>query len=837
MISSSILNNTLNNEENITKIFHWIFAFVGGVIFLYSLVNFPYSQMGANFAIISILTLSLGSRIAIEFSDFKSNLSITDIFLYLIAILYGLEAATFLAAIEAYLTSMRFTKRLEFRAFNAGIISVSIFISYKISALFFAPLPSLILEGYTINLLGAMVLMITLHYLINTSIVAISTALRTRKDYFETWRKYYVWMIIPFFASGAVALVAANIIQTSGFYAFLIILPFIAVIYFSYRTQSEKLQALTEQSRQTENHLVEMKESEERFRSAFSNAPIGIGIISNEGKWLQANESFCKIFGFTEEEILSKTLRETVHPAHLVDFLTNIGYVIQGKQKIFQAELRYFNIDGNEIWTQTSISRLNDSENSRLICQIEDITARRQAEEKLRYNACYDSLTGLSNRAVFLEELQNSIARAKKDDGYRFAVIFVDLDKFKLVNDSIGHTTGDKLLMAVANRLRNYLSADCKLARFGSDEFLILIDCHIERENLTVLVEEIQRQVSLYYGISGQEINITASIGIVHYDESHLTEEDILRDADTALNIAKKQGRARYVFFDEKTRAEALTQMQLENDLKRVVERGELFLTYQPIISLSDTKIAGFEALVRWNHPQIGLVSPADFIPIAEESGSIVNIGRFVLDEACRQLGLWHNTFSGELPLTMSINVSTKQLLQKQFLIEVMEVLEKYKLKPNWIKLEITESVVVENSEKVIAILKQFRAMGVKLSMDDFGTGYSSLSYVHKLPINTLKIDRSFVSQMHEKTESAEIVKTIILLAKTLKLDLIAEGIETAEQHQTLTDLGCEFGQGYYFSKPLNVEDAENFIAASLETFDKTYTETFQEDSTLQFEN
>ncbi len=829
--------NTFNNDKYSTKIFLWSIISVGIFVLLYSSFNLPVSQLGLNFAVISIITLLLGSRVAIDFQVFKSSISVADVFIYLITILYGGETAALLAGIEAYLSSSRFTKRPEFRLFNAATLAVSIFFSYKISYFFFGSLKDLVQTGITLNLIGGVALMIISHYLINTFTIAISTALRTEKSFFETWRTYYVWMFVPFLACGSVALVAANAIQTSGFYAFLIILPIIGIIYFSYHSQQEKLQAVTEQSEQTEKHLVEMKESEERFRSAFSNAPIGIGLISTEGKWLQANESLCKIFGFAEKEILSKTLHEVVHPRDILHFLTQIGYVIQGKEKTFQAELRYFDHEGKEVWTQTSISRLNDSENSRLICQIQDISARHQAEEKLRYDARYDSLTELSNRAVFMEQLIYSIARAKDNKNYKFAVVFVDLDKFKLINDSIGHTFGDKLLVAVAKRLKKCLPDDCTLSRFGSDEFLILLDNNIEEEKLTLLVEEIQKQVNLVYGISGQEISITSSIGVGYYDETHNTTEDIMRDADTALHIAKKAGRSRYVFFDEKMREKAISQMRLEKDLHRAVERDELYLVYQPIISLSDKKLVGFEALIRWNHPQLGFVSPLDFISIAEENGTIGKIGKFVLDEACRQLRLWKYAFSEDLPLTISVNVSAKQLLKNNLLTEVLEIFEKYKIAPHQIKLEITESVIVENSESVISILRQFRAMGIKLSMDDFGTGYSSLSYLHKLPINTLKIDRSFVSQMTEETESAEIVKTITLLAKNLQLDIVAEGIETAEQHQALHDLGCEFGQGYHFAKPLNVEDATDFINNSFITFPKTFTDTIQEQPSLYSEH
>lgn len=805
-------------EKNIAPVFHWIFVLIGASVLSYSVVNLPFDHFGLDFILISGLMLALGSKVAIDFRAFKSNLSVADVFTYIILILYGVQAATIIAAMEAYITSSKFTKKIEYRLFNSGIIGISMYVSYLISYAFFGPFEQLAKNGFTLTLFGAMCVLTISHYFINTFIVAISSGLRTKKSVFRTWTKYYVWMFIPFFASGSVALFAANAIQTSGLYAFLIILPIIGIIYFSYHTQQGKLQAVTDQAEQAEKHLNEMKQSEERFRSAFSNAPIGIGIISKENKWLQANDSLCGIFGFTEEELLTKFLHEIVHPEDISHFFNNISLVLNEEEKSFQAELRYFNKNGKEIWTQTSISNLKDAEDSKLICQIQDITARHKAEEKLRYDASFDSLTDLYNRNVFLEKLTKAVKRGQREKDFDFAVIFVDLDKFKLVNDTIGHTIGDKLLVAVAKRLKKCMPEEQTLARFGSDEFLILIDKDTEKEKLNFLVEEIQRQIGLVYGIDGQGINITASLGVVYFDETHKVAEDILRDADTALYLAKQKGRSRYVFFDEQMRKKATNLMKLEKDLQRAVERKELYLTYQPIISLDDEKLAGFEALIRWNHPEMGLVSPAEFISIAEENGQIIKIGHFVLDEACRQMRLWQNEFSDDLPITMSVNVSTKQLLRKQLLTEVLEIFEKYKISPAQIKLEITESLVVENSDSVMLILKQFRAMGLKISMDDFGTGYSSLSYLHKLPINTLKIDRSFVNQMLEETEGAEIVKTIVLLTKALNLDVVAEGIETKEQQFALRKLGCEFGQGYYFSKPLNVDDATNFIKDSYVT-------------------
>lgn len=798
------------HDKHATRVFHWAFCLVGISVVVYSAIRIPYTELGIEFMLIAGLALVVGSRVAIDFSKSKSNLSVGDIFVYLIVLLHGVESACIVAAIDAYVTSTRFTKSTVLRTFNAGILAFSIFASYKIAYLFFGSLTELAAKGFSMALFGAMLTMIIAHYCINTSIVAASTSLRTEQPFFETWRNNYIWVFMPFLATGSVALITANAIQTSGYFSLLMILPIIGIIYFSYVAQQQKLTVVHEQTQQIERHLAEMKASEERFRSAFSNAPIGIGIISKQGSWGDANETLFNIFGFTGEDTVSKSIYELLHPEDVAEFHRTIAEVIRGSRKSFQGELRFFDKNRKEIWTQTSISRLNDDDNSKLICQIQDITARHEAEKKLRYDAFYDSLTELANRGAFMESLNKAIARSSEDEDSKFVVIFVDLDKFKLVNDTSGHTAGDQLLVSVARRLKKCVPEHGTVARFGSDEFLILLDQDIEQANVARLVEEIQRQVSLVYKIDGQEISITASTGVVIFNDSHNSAEDVLRDADMALHIAKSKGRSHSVFFDDEMRTSANNQMRLEKDLELALEREQLFLTYQPIMSLSDDSIAGFEALIRWSHPELGLIPPSEFIPIAEENGTIISIGKFVLDEACRQLSLWRDQFDREI--SMSINVSAKQLLKRQLLIEVLEALDKHKVEPNQIRLELTESVVVENSEFVISILKQFRAMGVGLSMDDFGTGFSSLSYLHKLPLNYLKIDRSFVSNMTSESESLEIVKTIVLLTQNLNLEVVAEGIETAEQLEALRGLGCQNGQGYFFSKPLEVEDATNFI-------------------------
>jgi diguanylate cyclase (GGDEF)-like protein/PAS domain S-box-containing protein len=807
--------NITGSEQIKTLIFHYLIGFAGIALFIYSINDLQITSLDSNFLIVAAIAIGFGSKICLNIESLKTSISVVDVFVFLILLLFGSAAAVAVISVEAYITSFKYTKKFDVRLFNSGNLTISMFVSVKVSQLLFGDTPDL-KTGITFPLVLTLLSVVLTYYFVNSALVSISNAFRMNRSAYSVWKEYYIWTVFGFLACGSVALIAANAIQTSGMFSFILILPIIGIIYFSYYSQQGKLQAITEKVEQSEKFLSEITESEERFRSAFINAPIGMALISTDGNWLQTNQSLCDIFGFESEEFTARKFGDFLHHQDLVNFNSNVGLLLQGKISSYQAEIRYINKAGDEIWTQTSVSPANDNDSPRLICQIQDITARQKAEAKLKHDAFYDSLTDLANRTMMMKKLDLAISKANRNKDCRFVALFIDLDRFKLVNDSNGHDVGDKLLIAFSERLRKCLPNDSELSRLGGDEFFVLIENNkFDLSQIEDLAIEIQSQISADFRILFREISITASIGIVYCEDIHKTAEDILRDAGTALHLAKNQGRAKHIIFDEKMREKAAGRMQLERDLQKAVERNELFLVYQPILSLDNKSLDGFEALVRWNNPTRGLIPPTEFIPLAEESGLISQIGQFVLDESCRQLKVWQDEFSMELPITISVNVSAKQLLQKNLFANVIDTLETHKIKSRQIKLEITESVVVENTEMVISILRQFHSIGIKLSMDDFGTGYSSLSYLHQLPISTLKIDRSFISKITDKADTAEIIKTILLLAKNLNLNVVAEGIETPIQLEVLKTLHCDLGQGYYFAKPLSVTDAAEFIKES----------------------
>jgi diguanylate cyclase (GGDEF)-like protein len=447
-----------------------------------------------------------------------------------------------------------------------------------------------------------------------------------------------------------------------------------------------------------------------------------------------------------------------------------------------------------------------------------------QRTRELTHLALHDKLTGLPNREMFDERLSKALDRAKQNATHKYAVLFLDFDRFKVINDSLGHKVGDLVLKSIADRITATLHLastsdainESLAGRLGGDEFVILIEGISHANEAIAFAEGLLRLLGTSYQVEGREVHCTASIGITTSDLHYQQAGDAVRDADTAMYHAKAAGKARYVMFDRRMHEEATARLEIENDLRGAVDRGELLLHYQPIVSLSTGQLEGFEALARWNHPKRGMVMPLQFIPCAEEIGLIVPTGYWILTEACRQLRAWKQKYPRLPELMISVNLSAKQLAAPDLLERIGEILQTAGIEPKSLALEITESVMIREADAAIRVLKQIRDLGVRLHMDDFGTGYSSLSYLHTFPLDGLKVDRSFIQNVSQRRDYAAVVHAIVQLARNLGMKLIAEGVETAEQVSMLQAMDCNLAQGFFFDEPRDAAGAEAYIARQL---------------------
>lgn len=565
-------------------------------------------------------------------------------------------------------------------------------------------------------------------------------------------------------------------------------------------------------------------EAEARFRSSFEEAPIGVALVDKDGTILSANRSYGNILGHPPEDLVGRSVQEMTYSEDLESTAAGLRRLFAGEIETHHVEKRYVHADGHVIWVSLRASCVRDREGKALyaIGQIEDITERKALNEWMAHAAIHDALTDLPNRVLFMDRLQVALGRAERSDDH-VAVVFLDLDRFKLINDAMGHDGGDRLLSAVAERVRKSVRPADTVARLGGDEFTILFENVSDESAATEMAERVASALEAPFILDAAEVFVTASMGVALSAPSHDSPDLLLRDADAAMYRAKELGRSSIEVYDPREDHWAVTRLRTGNDLHRAIQAQELELHYQPVVDLETSTMVGVEALARWQHPTRGLLLPAEFIELAEDTGMIVRLGEWALREACTQIAMWRllqsRSGGATTPLHVSVNVSPRQLAEKTFPAQVAEIIHDSGADPDLLWLEITENTLMRDPKRAIATLGALRDYGVHLSVDDFGTGYSSLSYLKQLPVETLKIDRSFVDGLGRDSGDSAIVRAIIGLADSMGLSCIAEGVETPAQDEHLRRLGCRLAQGYLFGRPLPSHELGEFPLGGLSSW------------------
>ena len=566
----------------------------------------------------------------------------------------------------------------------------------------------------------------------------------------------------------------------------------------------------------------ELREAEERFRGAFEDAPIGMALADPEGRLFRVNRALAHLLGYEPEDMLGMRISDITHPDDWANNRREMRRLIAGEVNGYHLEKRYLHANGATVWVSVSVScvRADDGSPRYMIGQVEDITERRAIAERLAHAAIHDPLTNLPNRLLFVDRLGVALDQARRRST-RVGVIFLDLDRFKVVNDSLGHAVGDSLLRVLADRLDASMRPGDAVARFGGDEFAVLCDDVTDEATVLDVAAKLAAAVARPVLLTDREVFITASVGVV-LSRSADTAETLLRDVDAAMYRAKDAGRAGIQVFDESSHRRVVSELETDTDLHRALERREFRTHYQPIVELETGRVSGFEALVRWQHPVRRLLLPREFIDLADETGLIIAIGAWVLEDACRQTVRWQQHHKSERPLTVSVNLAPRQLADPNFAEQLARILHATQIDPDTLWLELTEGALMDDVESSIGALQALRDQGVHVAVDDFGTGYSSLGHLKRFPVESLKVDQVFVDGLGTDPDDTSIVAAVVNLAHSLGLAAVAEGLENEVQLAALRTMGCDYAQGYLFGAPKASEEIGDNPASDLRTWQPT---------------
>jgi len=808
------------------KLYWWITAILGATVLVLavrSVAGLPTASIAQ--VVAGVVMAGVTGAYPHRVPGGKTSITGAEIFIFLVLMMNGPAAATLAAAAEGAVGSYRTSKRWTSRLGSPAMASLSMF---ACGTLYVAASEQLSAAIGTQTLLTQLLLLFPLalgYFATGTLLMASLITLKQRLP-LRPWAilRDHSWMGLVNLASAALAALLFAGYEKLGAGILLAAVPVIALVMLTHRlylrhiedaklAQEQRLLTAEREAADAARHLAELQRSESRFQKAFSHAAIGMALVTDKRVVLQANPALCEILGRPADALGGADFASFVHRDDHAGLSAELDNLVLGRTATFSLEIRCIRPDRELVTValHAAFFSATDEDAPCLIFQVLDITARRLAEDRLQHIAHHDDLTDLPNRAYFFEHLSGAIAAARKDPRFRFAVLFLDCDRFKTINDSLGHRAGDELLVVLGKRIAAQLRPSDLVARLGGDEFAILAR-NLREEDAVALAVRLQRVVGEPVHIRSAEVSTTVSIGIAMGGPNYASPEDVMRDADIAMYRAKAQGRAQHALFDAALHAEVSSQLWLESALRRAIEQEQLYLAYQPIFDLRTRQITAVEALCRWVHAERGAVQPDRFIRVAEESGLIVPLGDWALEQACRQLATWQKSVPTAAHLQVHVNVSGVQLLQADFVERVRTIVGRSGVRPDQVALEVTESMLIDGLSVALPNLRQLRDGGLRISIDDFGTGYSSFTRMWDLPIGEIKIDRSFVTRMASGAEGEEVVRAIIAMARAMGKRIVAEGVETEVQCRKLLELGCDGGQGYLFARPLSPWDVENLL-------------------------
>jgi diguanylate cyclase (GGDEF)-like protein/PAS domain S-box-containing protein len=812
-------------------VYWWVMVLIGVVVLGYSmrtLLALPAVELARIGAL--MLVAMLAGLFPLRIPRSKNSFAAGEVFIFLLLLLHGPAAAAVAAAGEALIGSWRTSKRWTSRIVSPAMGCIAMF---SCGWLLYASID--LMHGFGLysagTLLLATMLFAVFDFMLNTLLITAVPYLK--RNQWPTPREMFGdfgWVGATFACSASLACLLYLAFEQAGVGVLVAAGPIIAMLlatmHYYFREQvagdlvrKSRVEAAERESELAARHMRELEVSERRFHSAFTHASIGMALVAFDGSVLQVNAALRTLLGVQPDDALAqRRFSEFVHDDDATTLNHRLMQLNAQQVAAFEVEVRLRHCGGADVWVALHGSFFSEQGSAApcLILQLQNVTARRSAEAGLQHIAFHDSLTGLPNRRHFMEQLTQSLDRVKHSPKRHFGLLFLDFDRFKLINDSLGHAVGDEFLIAVARRIQQQVRPHDIVARLGGDEFAILAEDLDSARYAVTLADRLIETLRQPMLIEGNEITTGASIGITFSSMGYEDPTEMVRDADTAMYKSKAAGKGRYTLFDSALHAEVSQRMRLEGDLRRALASGELSVAYQPLYYLRTGRVTGFEALARWIHPELGSISPVNFIPVAEESGLIVQLTDFVLRRACHQLREWHLRDARFADLNMHVNVSGNDIAHPNLVARISAALVEAHLEPQHLTLELTENILMQRLQPALPALAELRRLGIGLSVDDFGTGYSSLQHLSALPVNSLKIDRAFVNTLARSSNDEAVVRAIVLMGHSLGKSIIAEGIETADQLEQLQHMGCKSGQGFHLSRPLAPELVDKLLGGLL---------------------